>query len=305
MLTDKAMFDLVILTDHRYVNPNKTDWYIDQVLLEDQLLQTALEEKGLRVIKKDWADKHFDWTTTKYAIFRTTWDYFERFDKFFTWLKNTKNKTTFINSAEIINWNIDKHYLQDLAKNNINIAPTIFIEKGETITLKQLFEKTNWKEVVLKPAISGAARHTYRVNHNNYKEHENIFQELIKVECMLFQSFLKNITLLGEISLIMIGGKYTHSVKKTAKKGDFRVQDDHGGKVEEYQPNKEEIIFAENCLKASPFSPLYARVDIVYDNNNILSLSELELIEPELWFRNNPTSANLLAEEVINLISSK
>ncbi len=47
MLTDKAMFDIVILTDHRYVNPNKTDWYIDQVLLEDQLLQTALEEKEL------------------------------------------------------------------------------------------------------------------------------------------------------------------------------------------------------------------------------------------------------------------
>ena len=299
------MFDVAILTDHRYVNPKKTDWYINQVLLEDQLLQTALEEKGLLVIKKDWADKHFDWTTTKYAIFRTTWDYCERFDEFFTWLENTKNKTNFINSEEIINWNIDKHYLEDLAKNNINIAPTLFIEKGDTTTLKQLFEKTNWKEVVLKPAISGAARHTYRINTNNYQEHENIFQELLKVECMLFQSFLKNITLLGEISLIMIGGNYTHAVKKTAKKGDFRVQDDHGGTVKKYQPNKEEIIFAENCLKASPFNPLYARVDIVYDNNNIISLSELELIEPELWFRNNPTSANLLAEEVINLISSK
>ena len=299
------MFDVVILTDHRYVNPKKTDWYIDQVLLEDRILKTALEEKGLHVIKKDWADKYFDWTTTKYAIFRTTWDYFERFDEFFIWLENTKNKTTFINSEEVINWNIDKHYLQDLAKNNINIAPTLFIEKGDNITLKQLFEKTNWKEVILKPAISGAARHTYRVNHNNYMEHENIFQELTKVECMLFQSFLKNITLLGEISLIMIGGEYTHAVKKTAKKGDFRVQDDHGGSVQKYQPTKEEIIFAKNCLKASPFSPLYSRVDIVYDNYNILSLSELELIEPELWFRNNPISANILAEEVINLISSK
>ena len=299
------MFDIVILSDHRYVNPKKKDWYIDQVLLEDQLLQSALEEKGLRVIKKDWADKNFDWTTTKYAIFRTTWDYFERFDEFFTWLKNTKKKTTFINSEKVINWNIDKHYLQDLAKNKINIAPTLFIEKGDNITLKQLFEKTNWEEVVIKPAISGAARHTYRINTSNYKIHENIFQKLIKGECMLFQSFLKNITLLGEISLIMIGGKYTHAVKKKAKKGDFRVQDDHGGAVEKYQPTKEEIIFAKNCLKASPFDPIYARVDIVYDNDNIISLSELELIEPELWLRNNPTSAKILTKEIINLISSK
>ena len=40
------MFDVIILTDYRYVNPEKTVWYIDQVLLEDKLLQTALEKKG-------------------------------------------------------------------------------------------------------------------------------------------------------------------------------------------------------------------------------------------------------------------
>ena len=108
-----------------------------------------------------------------------------------------------------------------------------------------------------------------------------------------------------EISLIMIGSKYTHAVKKIAKKGDFRVQDDHGGKVEEYIPIKEEILFAENCLRAIPFSPIYARVDIVYDNKKQPSLSELELIEPELWFRNNKESATLLAKEIFNLEFSK
>ena len=305
MPADKDMFDIVILTDNRYVTPTTTNWYIDQVLLEDQLLQTALEDKGLKVCKKNWADSNFDWKKTKYAIFRTTWDYFDRFDDFFSWLYQTKNKTTFINSAEVINWNIDKHYLQNLATNNINIAPTLFIEKGDKISLKQLFEKTNWSEAVLKPAISGAARHTYRINASNCSECEAIFQELIENECMLFQEFLNNITTQGEISLILIAGKYTHSVKKMAKKGDFRVQDDYGGSVEKYTATKEEILFAEECLKASPFKPIYARVDIVYDNSNELSLSELELIEPELWFRNNPTSANLLSEKIFNLISSK
>ena len=41
----------------------------------------------------------------------------------------------------------------------------------------------------------------------------------------------------------MIGEEYTHAVKKTAKEGDFRVQDDHGGKVERYQPNKMKMNF--------------------------------------------------------------
>ena len=298
------MFDIVILTEERYVDPEKADWYTQQVLDEDGLLKNALEKKGLKVCKKDWADSDFDWTSTKYAIFRTTWDYFERFDEFFKWLENTKNKTNFINSSEIINWNINKHYLQDLSENGINIAPTLFIEKGETNTLSELLQKTKWKEAVIKPAISGAARHTYRIKHNNCSKIETVFQELIKSESMLFQEFLNNITTQGEISLILIGGKYTHAVKKIAKKGDFRVQDDHGGRVEKYTPSVEEITFSENCLSASPFKPIYARVDIVYDNNNELSLSELELIEPELWFRNYPEAAKNLAEEISKIILS-
>ena len=116
---------------------------------------------------------------------------------------------------------------------------------------------------------------------------------------------MKNISIKGEISLIMIGGKYTHAVKKNAKKGDFRVQDDHGGTVEIYEANRVEINFAEKCINKCPFFPIYARVDIVYDNKNKPALMELELIEPELWFRNNSESAIILAEEILNLISSK
>ena len=103
------MFDIVILTDHRYINPPKRNWYINQVLIEDELLQYQLEKVGLKVTRKDWADKDFDWQKTRYAIFRTTWDYFERFDEFFHWIDITEKKTTFINSSDIIRWNIDKH----------------------------------------------------------------------------------------------------------------------------------------------------------------------------------------------------
>ena len=65
---------------------------------------------------------------------------------------------------------------------------------------------------------------------------------------------------------------------------------------------KQEIEFAENCIKKCPYSPIYARVDILYDNKNSLAVSELELIEPELWFRNNPKSASILAKEINQLM---
>ena len=299
------MFDIVILTDNRYINPKKNDWYTNQVLLEDKILQNKLENIGLNVCKIDWANPDFDWKSSKYAIFRSTWDYFERFDEFFSWIEQTQHKINFINTSEIINWNIDKHYLRDLEIKGINITPTIFIEKNDKITLKQLFNKTKWTEAVIKPVISGAARHTYRLDKNNYSKYKRVFQYLIKNEGMMFQEFMQDITLKGEISIILIGGKYTHAVRKTAKIDDFRVQDDHGGKVEKYDANHEEIKFAKECIRKCPFFPIYARVDIVYNNSNKLSLIELELIEPELWFRNNPQSAKILAEEIFRLISSK
>ena len=297
------MYDVVILTDNRYINPIEKDWYINQVLLEDQLLKTELENYNLKVCKKDWADPVFDWSNTKFAIFRTTWDYFERFKDFFSWLEKTKNKTKFINSSDIIKWNIDKHYLIDLEKKGINIASTIFVEKDDKISLKNLFEKTKWKKAVIKPAISGAARHTYLIDFDSYEEYEELFQKLINEECMLFQVFLSDIKIFGEISLILIDGEYTHAVRKIAKKGDFRVQDDHGGIVTPHTATISEIEFAKKCIKNCPYNPLYARVDIVYDNNKKLSLSELELIEPEVWFRKNRKSVKKMANVIFKKIT--
>ena len=165
-----------------------------------------------------------------------------------------------------------------------------------------MFNQTQWDEVVLKPTISGAARETYRINKSNCAKYEEVFQNLISNESMMFQEFQNNILKQGEISLIIIGGKFTHAVKKKAKKGDFRVQDDHGGTVEKYEPNSLEISFAENCIKKCPSEPIYARVDIIYNNDNLISLCELELIEPELWLRNSEISTNKLADEILKII---
>jgi len=296
-------YDIVILTDSRYEKPKKTDWYIDQVLLEDSLVQKSLEAKGLNVIRKDWACPNFNWESTQYAIFRTTWDYFDRFEEFFTWFEKTKKIVQFINIPEIIYWNLDKHYLQDLEKMGLNIPPTHYIEKGEQQSLQNLFEKTKWQKAILKPAIAGAARETFLIDINDFKKFEGDFQRLITKEAMLFQEFQHQIQSKGEMSLMMIGGKYTHAVLKKAKSGDFRVQDDFGGTVETYRANQDEIAFAKIAIAACPQLPVYARVDIFYDNSNQLALGELELIEPELWFRNYPKAAKNFALSVIEFIS--
>ena len=119
-------FDIVVLTDHRYVAPKTRTPYIENVLQEDHLVLEAMEKQGLKVVRKAWDDPDFDWSTTQYALFRTTWDYFDRYPEFSEWLEKTSKRTRFINSKELIYWNIDKHYLQDLSKAGVTIPKTVF-----------------------------------------------------------------------------------------------------------------------------------------------------------------------------------
>jgi len=156
-------------------------------LLQDQLVKDALEKEGLTVIKLAWDDADFDWNTTKYALFRTTWDYFDRFSEFSTWLKEVRQKTILLNSAKTIHWNIDKHYLHDLEKAGVEIVPTYFIEKGDTRTLTELHDELGWKKTILKPFVSGAARHTYKLNFDTIDKHEILYKKLISDEAMMLQ----------------------------------------------------------------------------------------------------------------------
>ena len=101
---------------------------------------------------------------------------------------------------------------------------------------------------------------------------------------------------------MVFNGNYSHAVLKKAKLGDFRVQDDFGGTVNSYDPTKEEIAFAEKVFQSCKSMPLYGRIDIVWDENRKFYLSELEIIEPELWIRNYPKSAERIAEAVKKIL---
>ena len=296
-------YDITILTQAEYVNPTEKNVYIDNVLLEDQLIIDALEAKGLKVYRTNWDNPDFDWSSTKYVLFRAIWDYFDRFPEFSKWLEEVSQKTKLINPAEQIIWNMDKHYLADLEKAGVNIVKTNFVEIGDTRTLKQAIVDSGWEDVILKPAVSGAARHTYKIKQGEADQHEAIFAALIAEEAMLIQPFLKNITTKGEVSFMVFGGKYSHAVLKKAKAGDFRVQDDHGGTLHEYEASPQEIEFVQNVMAKCKTVPVYGRVDVTWDNDDNLALVELEIIEPELWFRKSTASASLLANAVENFIN--
>jgi hypothetical protein len=219
-------YDVVILTDMRYEAPDEGQWYNAQLLHEEQLLRDGLEARGLRTARVAWSNPNFEWSCTRAAVFRSTWDYFEKFAEFCRWMQQIEGGTHLFNAASLVRWNIDKHYLRDLAERGVNVPKTHFIERGETSTLRELVTANRWSEVILKPAVSGAARHTYRINNANIEAHQAVLRELLREEAMMLQPFLSSVLTQGEVSLVVIGGRCTHAVRKVAKAGDFSAPRD-------------------------------------------------------------------------------
>jgi len=298
-------FDITLLTSREFLVAENGDEFAETILEEDRLLSSALEKRGLKVTRTYWDNPEFYWAETKCVVFRTPWDYFNRYDEFAPWLERTGKVTKFINPIDVINWNIDKHYMLELEKAGVNIPATVFIEPGDTRKLNEITKELNWEEFILKPAISGGAWHTYRISKDNIAEHEEIYKELIQDRSMLVQEYQKSILTEGEVSYIVIGGEFTHAILKKGKADDFRIQESFGGTIHEYTPTPEEIEFAQSVVRASKPGIIYARVDVMRDNNGKLSLGELEVFEPALWLRKHPQAAELFAEIVAGILQDK
>jgi len=298
-------FDVALLTDRRYTafTAAEGDWYLQNILDDDGLLQEALTRRGLTSVRVDWADPDIDWYRFRCAVFRSTWDYHERFAEFSAWLGRAERATRLCNSGSTVRWNVDKHYLADLAERGVPVVPSRFLERGSTRMLADVLAETGWDEVVIKPCVSGAARHTYRVNRGTAVACQPLLTALLAAEAMIVQPFQADIARTGEDTLMVFNGRYSHAVRKVAKPGDFRVQDDHGGTVHEYRPTDERIALAERAAAVCRPVPVYGRVDVVRDNDGRLAVMELELIEPEMWLRFHPPAAEAFAAGLVGFLA--
>jgi len=292
--------DVALLTDSRYVHASAPpgDEYLGNILRDDALLQEALGRLGLSSQRVDWADPEVDWTRFRCAVFRTTWDYFDRIDDFRGWLDVAEGATRLLNPASLVRWNLDKHYLDELAGKGVPVVPSRILERGEATPLARLLEETGWPEAVIKPCISGAARLTFRVDRTTADAVDEGLRAPRAGEAFLLQPFQESVLHSGEVTLVVVDGEVTHGVRKRARPGDFRVQDDHGGTVHPHTPSSREVEVALGAMAACPSPPVYGRVDLVEDNQGELAVMELEVIEPELWLRAHPPAATALARAI-------
>lgn len=249
---------------------------------DDELAIGPLRDLGWNVETVSWRDKAVDWNDFEAIVIRTPWDYQREPEAFLEVLREIdRSKARLENSLRIVEWNLSKLYLRDLEKAKIKIVPTVW---GNEKIDERLFE--NWlkhfgtNEIVIKPTVSATAEFTYRL--------ENFATELTEIFAareFMVQPFMPNIVSEGEFSLFYFGGRYSHTILKTPKPRDFRVQEEHGGIIRAAQPGEKLLKTAHEVFEFIKPQPLYARIDFVRDAAGDFALMELELIEPALYFR--------------------
>jgi glutathione synthase/RimK-type ligase-like ATP-grasp enzyme len=288
---------IALLNEAAWLRPVAPEWvwYADQIRDEDARLSAALEAVGLRAERVAWDDAVALAQPFAAAVIRATWDYHTRLSAFEEALASLAGRTRLVNPWPVVAWNLDKRYLLDLAARGVAVVPTRVVEPGGPVDLMGAAGAFAAEELIAKPAVSGGARDTFRLDRAQLKAPPPALLAAMERERYLLQPFQSSVLGFGEISLVVIAGRVQHAVRKVPKAGDFRVQDDHGGRVLLHTPTPDEIAFAEGAVAAVSPRPAYARVDAVRDAAGRLALMELELIEPELFLRFSATAAPALA----------
>jgi len=252
---------------------------------EDAPLIPALQALGIAGVPEVWNDPAVDWTAYDLVVVRDTWDYANKAVAFLEWADRVAALRPFLNSAPMIRWNTDKRYLRELAAAGVPIVPTRWAARGEAVDLAGLLRAEGWAEAVLKPVVSAGARRTRMVTSATVQEGAHFLAEQLTQRAMMIQPYLREVSTVGELSLLYFNGRFSHAVRKIPAAGDFRVQTEHGGRVLAVTPTDLEAAAGQRVLDALGDDTLYARVDLLSGADGILRLLELEVIEPSMFLR--------------------
>lgn len=264
-----------------------TDLYLavghagDAIFHDDVHLPDAFAKYGIDAVPRDWKRIEPDGTP---VLIRTPWDYAQHAMRFMGWLDALDAADTrVLNPTDVLRWNLDKRYLLDLEVKGHAIVPTRAVRSLDHAV--EAAERAGWADAVAKPVIGGGAEGLHRIRDGQLVEvnaDANPWGAAGATGRILVQPYLPEIQQ-GEWSLYFFGGTYSHSVLKTPADGDFRIQEEHGGATRGAEPPAH-VLAAAQAIAADVPDALYARVDGVVVDGRFL-LMELELIEPELYFR--------------------
>jgi glutathione synthase/RimK-type ligase-like ATP-grasp enzyme len=271
-----------------------TEWGITD---DDRLAANALESRGATVLPVIWHDPSAP--DVDLLVVRSTWGYQHHVPQFARWLVDLDQLGIPVwNPPHLLRWNLVKNYLRELELAGIATAPTEWVQ-GKAPTLPSVLEEKGWDSAVVKPIISASGHRTFRTTRDSAEHDGDKYHDALSTGAIMIQPFLPEIASEGEWSLIFIAGLFSHAVLKRPAADGFLVQREHGGTSTPADPPPRLVDDAALALGAAPGRSLYARVDGVRRGDRLVLL-ELELLEPDLFFRFGPGAPERFAEAVLS-----
>lgn len=270
--------------------------------VDDRPFHAELAARGVDVAHPIWNDPAVDWSSFDAVLVRTTWDYTDDQEAFAAWAERAGQATRLFNPAHVIRWNTHKGYLRELEAAGVPLAPTVWLPRGTTIDVAATLAERGWTRGFVKPMVGATARETLRFTADTAPLAQAFLERTLAVEDMILQPYLPAVEQAGERSVIFFGGRPSHGVRKVPVPGDYRVQDDFGAHDEPWHPDDDELALATRILHAAQDlvgELLYARVDLLEDDDGRLVVTELELVEPSLFFRHDPGAPARLADALL------
>jgi glutathione synthase/RimK-type ligase-like ATP-grasp enzyme len=229
------------------------------------LLMDALESAGADASVALWDDDGVNWASFDAVLVRSTWDYPLRRTQFLAWSRRCRRTT---NPADVLAWNTDKRYLDDLSAAGVPTVPTVFVEPGGAVP-------RDWgshADVVVKPAVSGSAADTGRFRGPDDPAALELLAALHgQGRTAMVQPYLPGIDTDGETSLVFLGDRFSHAVRREPLLGGAGVPGavvvaDVLATVRAVEPTAAQLSLADRTLDAVPGGRErlgYARVDVI------------------------------------------
>ncbi|MDQ6779646.1 MAG: hypothetical protein M3Z37_00620 [Candidatus Eremiobacteraeota bacterium] len=249
---------------------------------DDRLALDLINGRGAAAVVAVWDDPQVDWARAGICVLRSTWDYHLRHEQFLRWCSNVAQATRLYNPLPLIRWNIVKNYLQQLELAGVPIVPTHWVERGSRVDLAALLSSRAWPRAVIKPSIGLSTYGVRRVSQagDGVQGDQMHLDSLLQRHDVLVQPYIGSVNSYGERALMFIDGQFSHAARKTA----FQALLPAGEAGETpATATPQEIAVASQAVAALPQPSLYARVDLVHDENARPLVLELEVIEPTLF----------------------
>ena len=253
---------------------------------------SAMAELGWRVDTVVWDEQGIDWDGYDAVYICTPWDYPDKLGTFLEVLEAIdRSSACLVNDLSLVNWNLRKTYLQDLAERGGAVVPSLWHDEFDARAITDGFSVFATDTLVIKPQVGANATDTFVLPEPVAADRLEELAGIFSGRPFFIQPFIESVPDEGEYSLFYFNLEYSHAILKTPAAGDFRSQEEHGAKIRSIGPRPGLLAAGEAIMRLVEPQPVYARADFVRDRGERFLLMELELIEPSLYLRTDAGAA--------------